>query len=460
MVVPAPCGLTASGCAPVGTFVPGAGFELDGPVWASQLAVGGPAPCACPAGWAATSAAGGLVSLEAEGGHDEADHPGETAAQPAGGPGLRTGATLCGEASALGLGHEPTPTLPGEVVRCLGPEHGWTLRSNLDRICPGRPERMSAMGSPAERILDLLSLFESRPRWQAAELADRLDVTERTVRRDVTRLRDLGYPVEAEAGPAGGYRLGAGRSLPPLLLADDEAVAVALGLRLATRYGLTGVDDATIAALAKLDQVLPSRLRERITAVTSSTVFVARPASGRVSPDLLLVLAQGCRDLERVRFRYRAGNGAESERRVEPYRLVSATGRWYLVAFDLDRAAWRTFRVDRMSDVVPSGHRFVRREEPDAATMVAEGIAIGAYERQAEVLLRATLDECAELVPSTIGTLEDAGHGTMLRLGFDDLDWIARYLASLPVPCEVRQPPDLRAALRSLGQRLVREHRG
>lgn len=316
------------------------------------------------------------------------------------------------------------------------------------------------MESAAGRLLALLSLFQARPRWQAAVLAEKLAVTERTVRRDVTRLRNLGYPVEAEAGPSGGYRLGAGGSLPPLLLADDEAVAVAVGLRLATRHGLTGVDDAVVAALAKLDQVLPARLRERIAAIASSTVFVTRPASGPVTPDVLLVLAQGCRGLERVRFGYRAGNGIESERRVEPYRLVSVTGRWYLVAFDLDRGAWRTFRVDRMRDAALSGHRFVRREEPDAATMVTEGIAIHAYDRRAEVFLHASLAECAELVPSTIGTLEEVEDGTVLRLGASELDWIARYLAALPVPFEVREPPELRATLRSLGRRLVREHRG
>jgi predicted DNA-binding transcriptional regulator YafY len=315
------------------------------------------------------------------------------------------------------------------------------------------------MESTAARLLALLSLLQSRPHWAAPELAGRLDVTERTVRRDVTRLRALGYPVDAEVGRAGGYRLGAGAALPPLLLTDDEAVAVAVGLRAAASGGMTGHEDAAVAALAKLEQVLPTRLRERVRALNAAMVLVHPGGGPLVDPDVLLTLAQGCRRPERARFDYRDRAGTPTSRRVEPFRLVAAGRRWYLVARDLDRDAWRTFRLDRMSDPALTGHRFVRRDEPDAARMVADGLAIAAYPWQADVLLAATPREAAAEIPATIGSLEPAEGGTLLRIGANDLDWIARYLAGLPFGAEVRHPPELRATLRALGRRLQQSHR-
>ena len=315
------------------------------------------------------------------------------------------------------------------------------------------------MESSASRLLALLSLLQARPRWTAPELAERLGITERTVRRDVSRLRELGYPVVAEAGRTGGYQLGAGGALPPLLLTDDESVAVALGLRVAASGGVHGYEEAAVAALAKLEQVLPTRLRERVLALDTAMVLVQPGGGALIDPAVLLTLAQGCRRLERITFGYRDGAGNVSDRRVEPYRLVHAERRWYLVARDLDRDDWRTFRLDRMQAPALTGHRFVRPVEPDAAAMVADGFARAPYPWQAEVLLRTGLAEAQAEIPRTIGTLTAVDGGVLLRLGANDLDWIARYLAGLPFAAEVREPPELRRALRALGRRLLLEHR-
>jgi predicted DNA-binding transcriptional regulator YafY len=315
------------------------------------------------------------------------------------------------------------------------------------------------MESPASRLLALLSLLQAKPRSSASELAERLGVTGRTVRRDITRLRDLGYPVTGDPGPLGGYELGAGGALPPLLLTDDEAVAVALGLRAAARGGVAGFEDAAIAALAKLEQVLPSRLRQRIGALTVATVSLRTRRGPEVDPDLLLTLAQGCRYLERLRFEYRDKNARVSERRVEPFRLVNTDQRWYLVARDVDRDDWRTFRVDRMQGgATLTGHRFVRLTEPDAAAMVADGMALAPYPWQARVLLRADLETASDSIARTVGSLVPTHGGTLLRFGADDLEWMARYLVALPFDAEVLDPPELRETMRALGRRVQSIH--
>jgi predicted DNA-binding transcriptional regulator YafY len=315
-------------------------------------------------------------------------------------------------------------------------------------------KEITAMTSPAGRLLTLLSMLQSRPRWTAAELADGLGVTERTVRRDISRLRDLGYPVDADAGRTGGYELGRGGRLPPLLLTDDEAAAVAVGLRVLAGGGHEGIDEAAVAALAKVEQVLPATLRARVAALHDSTVVMGAPRGPRVRPDVLLLLAQGCRGLERIRFRYEDSGGKVSERRVEPYRLVNVRRRWYLVAHDLDRGAWRTFRVDRVTDAYLTGHRFRRTSEPDAAELVAEGLSVGAYSLRAEVLLLTDLATAAEVVPRTIANLAAAPDGTLMRMGASDVEWMAHYLAGLPFEFEVRHPPELVDALAELGRRL------
>ena len=250
----------------------------------------------------------------------------------------------------------------------------------------------------AARLLRVLSLLQTRPTWTAQELGERLGITTRTVRRDVTRLRELGYPVDADPGPLGGYRLGSGGVLPPLLLDDDEAVAVAVGLRAAAGTGVAGLEDAAVAVLVKLEQVLPAVLRERVAALHSVTVRLVGPRPETVDADLLITVAQGCRRLERLHFDYVDSVDRASQRRVEPFRLVATERRWYLVAYDLDRKDWRTFRLDRMAAARLTGARFVRGEVPDAAKLVAEGMSLAPYPYQARVRIDATVADVARVI--------------------------------------------------------------
>lgn len=311
--------------------------------------------------------------------------------------------------------------------------------------------------STSSRLLRLLSLLQARPTWPGPELAERLGVTTRTLRRDMARLREQGYPVEAETGPHGGYRLVAGGALPPLLLDDDEAVAVSLALRAAASGALPGFEDSAVAALAKIEQVLPAKLRRRVESIGSVTVRLG--GSAPVTPPMdipsLVTVAQACRGPERLRFNYTDGGGAETERHVEPHQLVHAGRRWYLVAWDRDRDAWRSFRVDRMNEPVPTGMRFEPREHPDAAGFVAEGLAVGAYSCHARVLLQVPLNRAKAMVFPTVGVLEAAGDETILRIGADDFGWIARYLASLDCNFRVLEPPELTDTLRALAGRLT-----
>jgi predicted DNA-binding transcriptional regulator YafY len=315
-----------------------------------------------------------------------------------------------------------------------------------------------ALDTPA-RLLRLLSLLQQRPFWRGEELSDRLAITPRTVRRDIARLRALGYPIDASPGPLGGYQLGAGGSLPPLLLDDDEAVAVAVGLRTAAGGSVVGLEEAALAAHAKLEQVLPSSLHHRVAALSSTTIELP-PSPPGVDPGSLVTLAQACRGLERLRFSYRDGSGRDSERTVEPYRLVHAVRNWYLVARDVRREAWRTFRVDRIRDAVGTGHRFTIDDPPDAAALVARGMAVGAYQIQARVHVHAPADEISQVVPRTVAVIEARTDGTtVLIIGGDSLGWLAGYLASLPFALEVLDPEELRAELRALGLRLAAAHR-
>ena len=307
------------------------------------------------------------------------------------------------------------------------------------------------------RLLKLLSLLQARPTWTGPELASRLEVTDRTLRRDVARLRSLGYPVEAISGPHGGYELVPGGAIPPLLLDDDEAVAVAVGLRAAAGGGMIGFEDAALAALAKIEAVLPNRLRSRVAALHDATVVDSGRQATPVDPSALVIVARACQRPERLRFTYTAANGAVTERHAEPYRLVHLTRRWYLVAYDRDRQDWRSFRVDRMSDLVETGMRFEPRDSPaDPLAFVSEGLAVSAYRWQARVTLFLPFEDATHLVPRTVGVLEAAGKTrTLLRLGADDLDWIARYLASLACRWRVEEPAELNEAIHSLARRLT-----
>ncbi|HEX2054153.1 MAG TPA: YafY family protein [Actinomycetota bacterium] len=314
------------------------------------------------------------------------------------------------------------------------------------------------MGDTTSRILRLLSLLQTHRDWSGSELAQRLEVSPRTIRRDIDRLRELGYPVHASAGVAGGYRLQAGASMPPLLLDDEEAVAIAVGLRFAAGGSVAGIDDASVRALAKLQQVLPSRLRRRVNALQTYTVPMAAPDGPTVDPDALIVIVQACRDMERLRFDYRSKEGADTKRLVEPHRLVSAGRRWYLVAWDVDRRDWRTFRVDRLGNCAPDGISFHPRPLPaeDAAAYVADAIASTYTRYQAVIRLSAPKAELASKVRPQDGQLEEVDGGTsLLRTQGDSLEWLAAWLGWFGVGFEILEPPELVDYVRELAGRLA-----
>ena len=310
---------------------------------------------------------------------------------------------------------------------------------------------------PASRLLRLLSLLQARPDWSGNELADRLGVEPRTVRRDIARLRALGYPVDATAGVGGGYRLGAGGRLPPLLLDDDEAVAIAVSLRLAAATTVSGVEPAAVASLAKLDQVLPVRLRERVRAIQASTVQLRGPELPQVDAEVLVTLATACREREALRFSYRNFDGEPSERRVEPYQIVHTGRRWYLVALDRSRRDWRTFRVDRITEAATTGHRFVLEDPPDAAALVSEGTTIAPYRIEARLRLALDAAEAVSRYPPTVGVVEASdGRTSVLRVAANGIGGLLHFVIGIDCDFEVLEPAELRDALRRLGRRLTR----
>jgi predicted DNA-binding transcriptional regulator YafY len=306
------------------------------------------------------------------------------------------------------------------------------------------------------RLLRLLSLLQSRRDWTGTELAQRLGVTTRTVRNDVGRLRELGYPVEARVGVAGGYRLGRGGSLPPLLLDDEEAVAVAVGLRTAAGSAIAGIEDASVRALMKLQQVLPSRLRHRTRAFE---VALQTPAPGPlVDPEVLTLLASACRDREVVRFDYKSHDGRASRRRAEPYRLVSHQRRWYLVAWDLDRDDWRTFRVDRAAPRTPTGPRFTPRPTPpDNEVVQRVGRAAGEamWRFRARVVVHAPAAHVRARMPIQVDIQELGEDRCAFEPGSDDPHALALWLGFLGTDFEV-ESEELKDALRALAARLAR----
>lgn len=335
------------------------------------------------------------------------------------------------------------------------------------------------------RLLKLLSLLQTPREWPGGELAERLDVSPRTIRRDIDRLRDLGYPVEASRGSVGGYRLVAGAALPPLVLDDEEAVAIAVGLRAGAGHAIEGVDEASVRALAKLEQVLPSRLRHRVSALQNATVPLTRGDGATIDPRTLTTLASAATGQERLRFSYRSGDGTETKRQVEPYRLVSTGRRWYLVAYDLLREDWRTFRVDRVSEPFATGSRFTARPLPveggeggaeDAARFFARSMAGRLPELRLDVRFAAPAEFVAARLPPTLGVPEpepgavlepesgpepgsgpDAEAGCRLRSSCtDSLEWVALRLALVECEFTVEGPPELVAYVESLGARLTR----
>ena len=314
------------------------------------------------------------------------------------------------------------------------------------------------MTTTSSRLLELLSLLQARRDWQGTELASRLGVSRRTIRRDVERLRDLGYPVDSLSGPAGGYRLRAGTAMPPLLLDDDEAIAIAVGLGTAARASVTGIEETAVRALVKLEQVLPAHLRRRVSALGAATIVP--PAAGpTVDPRHLTVIAGACRDGECVRFSYRSRELSETRRDVEPHSLVNLGRRWYLLAWDRRREDWRTFRLDRVSGPSSTGVRVAPRRLPtrDAATYVEQSISRAPSRFEASVLLRAPAEEVAGRVPHYWGTVEPIdARSCRFRAGDDDLGWLAVRIAMLDVDFEVEGPRELGERLASLGDRLRR----
>lgn len=305
-----------------------------------------------------------------------------------------------------------------------------------------------------ERVLTLLGLLQQRRVWTGPELAGRLGVTPRTVRRDVERLRTLGYPVHAGQGVGGGYRLGPGRDLPPLLLDDQEAIATAVTLLAGAGGAVAGAGDAALRALTKLDQVLPTRLRHEVRALSGS---VESFGAGRapVDPETLMTLARACRDEVEAGFDYRSGEEVR-RRRVEPYRLVASDRRWYLLAYDIDRDDWRTFRVDRMADVAARAWRFSPRVAPDAATYVQEGVASRVYPHRARFLVHASADTVRAQLPASAAAVRGRGSELCEVLsGAADLDAVLMHVLLLGHEFEVLDPPELGTRCRALARRLL-----
>jgi predicted DNA-binding transcriptional regulator YafY len=314
------------------------------------------------------------------------------------------------------------------------------------------------MAATSSRTLRLLSLLQARRHWAGADLAARLDVSVRTLRRDVERLRELGYPVEAQRGVDGGYALAPGAALPPLVLDDDEAVALAVGLSAAASGAVAGMAESSVRALAKVVQVMPARLRRRVEAVRAVTVPAAAggPAGG-VDPAVLTAVALACRDAERLAFGYTAADGACTDRSVEPFRLVPLGRRWYLVGYDLGRGDWRVFRLDRLDRPRGTGARFAPRRLPaaDAAAFVRERLGDLSSRWTVEAVVAAPAAEVRRRVGRWI-TAEDDGAGRCrVRMEADDLAWAATALGVAGADFSVVSPPELRETLRALAGRFA-----
>ncbi|MCG7209788.1 helix-turn-helix transcriptional regulator [Streptomyces arenae] len=304
------------------------------------------------------------------------------------------------------------------------------------------------MISTSARLLRLVSLLSARPSWTSRELAARMEVAERTVRRDIARLRELGYGVESEPGPWGGYRLGGGTRVPPLILDDEEALAVAVALREAALSGILGSDEASLSALLKLRQGLPTRVANRIGELDAALVHTPRHDERQIEPGVLLELATLCHRSERTRLSYRDREGNATVRDVDPYRLVRAGRRWYFVARDVARDEWRTFRADRVAQVQPTGQVVELVDPPDPAHLVSRGIAAGTYPLYTTVRLPLPLDQALRLIPPTVGTHHpDGPEDTIVEIGGPDADKLAKYLLSLGTPLRVLSPDGVRQAL-------------
>jgi predicted DNA-binding transcriptional regulator YafY len=318
------------------------------------------------------------------------------------------------------------------------------------------------VNDPTARVLQLLSLLQTYKFWSGMELSERLGVSARTLRRDVERLRELGYPVDATPGVAGGYRLTSGAHMPPLLLDDDEAVAIAVGLRAAAGASVDGIEDTAVRAMAKLEQVLPDRLRRRVRAVHSNVTPLRWGGSEgpKVDAEALAVLAQACRDSEEVRFEYQARDGEETRRLVQPHQLVSAGRRWYLVAWDCRRQDWRTFRLDRLHSPQLAGARFKPRPLPadDAAQFVAQSLSAMPMAHNAVVVARGPVDRIRDVVGWAGAEVEEVDPETCrIKLRAESPHWLDSIIAMLAVVAsvEVTEPPEVAARVARMAERLV-----
>src|SRR5438105_1152086 len=315
------------------------------------------------------------------------------------------------------------------------------------------------MANTSSRTLRLLSLLQTHRFWPGDELAGRLGVSARTLRRDVDRLRELGYPVEARRGLDGGYQLAAGAALPPLVLDDDEAVALTIGLRAAAQGAIAGIEESSVRALAKVVQIMPPRLRRRVDALRAATVPAVWGSGPSVDAGVLTAIAQACRDEERLRFAYSSPTSETSSRHVEPHNLVSLGRRWYLVAYDLRRQDWRTFRLDRIEGARSTGLRFRRRQLPaaDAAAFVRAGIdSRAATQYTIEALVHAETESVRKVVGQW-ATLEQVDEQSCrLRMTTDNLDWPMLALGALRAEFEVLSPPELLDQLRDWANRFSR----
>ena len=314
------------------------------------------------------------------------------------------------------------------------------------------------MANTSARLLRLLSLLETHRYWPGGELAARLEISARTLRRDVDRLRELGYPVRAQRGVDGGYQLAAGAALPPLVLEDDEAVALAIGLRTAAQAAIEGIEDASVRALAKVARVMPPQLRRRVEAVQAVALPPAWTGGPTVDAEVLTSVARACRDDERLRFTYTAQSGETTSRHVEPHQLVSLSRRWYLAAYDLRREDWRTFRLDRVVAVRATDAHFTRRELPGGDAVAFVRSAIGAL-MASQPAVEAVVDAPAASVRGRVGrwaSVEalDDGH-CLLRMRSDNLDWAAAALGMLGADFTIVAPPELVQRVRAWGARFL-----
>jgi predicted DNA-binding transcriptional regulator YafY len=315
------------------------------------------------------------------------------------------------------------------------------------------------MANTSSRTLQLLSLLQTHRYWPGEELADRLDVSLRTLRRDVERLRELGYPVDAQRGVDGGYQLAPGASLPPLVLDDEEAVALAVGLLAAAQSPVAGIAESSVRALSKVIQVMPKRLRRRIDALGAMTEQAGwGPLVAAFDSETLTTIAQSCRDGEHIDFGYLRADEVASQRHVEPHRLVSLGRRWYLVAYDLERADWRTFRLDRLSDPHPTGTRFAPRRLPadDAAAFVRAGISQAPRSITASALVLAPAATVRTVIGRWADVEEETDASCRVRIRADSLDWVAFALLATETEFRVEGPPELVDHLRVWAAHLTR----